>query len=346
MKQFIKLNKLHKGDKVAILSPSFAAPGKWPHVYEFGLKRLREIFELNPIEFPATKKLGASKGERSTDLINAFQDKEIKAVIASLGGDDQVTYIKNLPTEPFIQNPKSFFGFSDNTHFANHLWLQGIPSYYGASLFTQFAMQKRMDEFTINYLKKAFFEDGEVELKANEVYNDIGLNWNDPSTLNTERVYEKNDGWFWDGAKNSEGILWGGCLESIDEMLRHGVQIPTSEDFENIILFTETSEEIPTADYVRRVYRALGERGVLKCVKGILVGRPKAWEFNKPNTTEQKAEYRKAQREIILKTMRVYNSDVPVIQNMDFGHTDPQICLPNGGKVRINSVDKKIFVEF
>ncbi|HTY39564.1 MAG TPA: LD-carboxypeptidase, partial [Candidatus Paceibacterota bacterium] len=139
---FVSLNKLKKGDKVAILSPSFAAPGKWPRVYELGLKRLRETFELEPVEFPATKKLGASKEDRSKDLIDAFENKEIKAVIASLGGDDQITYIKNLPASPFINNPKPFFGFSDNTHFENFLWLNGIPSYYGGSLFTEFAMQK------------------------------------------------------------------------------------------------------------------------------------------------------------------------------------------------------------
>ena len=346
MKKFIKLEKLKSGDKVAILSPSFAAPGKWPQVYELGLKRLREVFGLEPVEFSTTKKLGASIEERSGDLINAFQNKEIKAVIASLGGDDQVTYIKNLPFEPFVDNPKPFFGFSDNTHFANHLWLNGISSYYGASLFTQFAMQKRMDEFTVDYIKKAFFEEGEVELRASDVYNDIGLAWDDISKLDTERIYEKNDGWFWDGNQNTEGVLWGGCLESIDEMLRHGVQIPSLEDFRNIVLFTETSEEIPTDDYVRRVYRALGERGILDRVKGVFVGRPKAWEFDKQNSTEQKAEYRKAQREAILETVRQYNKNVPVIQNMDFGHTDPQICLPNGNKVRINSFDKKIFAEF
>lgn len=39
-----KLKKLQKGDSVAILSPSSAAPGKWPHVYELGLERLRKIF--------------------------------------------------------------------------------------------------------------------------------------------------------------------------------------------------------------------------------------------------------------------------------------------------------------
>jgi muramoyltetrapeptide carboxypeptidase LdcA involved in peptidoglycan recycling len=87
---FVKLNKLKKGDKIAILSPSFAAPGKWPQMYELGLKRLQEIFELEPVEFPTTKKIGASKEKRSKDLIDAFENKEIKAVIASLGGDDQI----------------------------------------------------------------------------------------------------------------------------------------------------------------------------------------------------------------------------------------------------------------
>ena len=57
---FASLPKLKKGDKVAILSPSFAAPGKWPHVYDLGCQRLRDIFDLNPVEFPTTKKLGAS----------------------------------------------------------------------------------------------------------------------------------------------------------------------------------------------------------------------------------------------------------------------------------------------
>lgn len=341
-----KLQKLKRGDKVAVLSPSFAAPGKWPHVYELGLKRLREVFELEPVEFPATKKIGASKGERASDLVAAFENKEIKAVIASLGGDDQVTYIKNLPKEPFVSNPKPFFGFSDNTHFANFLWLNGIPSYYGASLFTQFAMQKRMDEFTVHFLKKAFFEEGEFELTASDVYNDMGLSWNDIENLEKERVYEKNDGWYWDGSVNSEGVTWGGCIESIDELLRHGVRIPTLEEFENIILFTESSEEIPSADYVSRVYRALGERGILERVKGVLVGRPKAWEFDKQNTVEQKAQYREGQRDAVLKVVRMYNKNVPVIQNMDFGHTDPQIPMPYGKRVRIDSTEKKIFADF
>ncbi|MCR4323270.1 MAG: LD-carboxypeptidase [Candidatus Azambacteria bacterium] len=344
--KFAKLQKLKAGDKVAILSPSFAAPGKWPHVHELGLKRLREVFGLIPVEFPATRKIGASGEERTSDLMSAFESKEIKAVIASLGGNDQITYIKNLPPAPFVQNPKPFFGFSDNTHFANFLWLHGIPSYYGGSLFTQFAMQGRMDEYTIQYLKKAFFEEGEFEITPSDTYNDIGLGWDDESNLEKKRVQEKNDGWFWDGEQNAEGVIWGGCIESMDELLRHGVQIPALDDFKEVVLIAETSEEMPTAEYVFRVFRALGERGILGRVQALLVGRPQAWYFDKQYTPEQKMEYRKEQREAIIRAFRTYNKTAPIVQNLDFGHTDPQIPFPYGKNVRIDLVHKKIFAEF
>jgi len=342
----IKLTKLKKGDKVAILSPSFAAPAAFPHVYDLGLKRLREIFELEPVAFPATAKLGASGAERTADLVAAFEDPRIKGIITSLGGNDQVTYVKHMPPEPFIQNPKPFFGYSDNTHMANFLWMNGIPSFYGGALFTQFAMEGRIDDFTLKYLKLALFESGEHELEASPLYSDMGLDWNNPANLEKFETFLPNDGWHWDGETNVEGISWGGCLESIDELLRHGIAIPALEQFEDVILFTETSEEVPSAEQVFRVYRALGERGILARVRGILVGRPKAWEFGNEHDESWQAAHRAKQRESILKTVRSYNPMVPVIQNLDFGHTSPQIPLPYGQRIRIDSGARKIFATF
>lgn len=346
MKSMAQLSKFKKGDNVAILSPSFAAPGRFPHVYELGLKRLREEFGLEPIAFPATAKLGATKEERTADLVAAFEDSSIKGIITSIGGDDQVTYIKNLPPEPFIQNPKPFFGYSDNTHFANFLWMNGVPSFYGGALFTQFAMEGKIDDFTLKYLKFALFESGERELEASPVYSDMGLDWNDPANLEKLETFLPNDGWQWNGDKNAEGISWGGCLESIDELLRHNIAIPALSDFEDVILFTETSEEMPSADYVFRVYRALGERGILARVQGILVGRPKSWEFGNEHDEKWQIAHRLEQREIILKAVRMYNPTIPVIQNLDFGHTSPQISLPYGGRIRIDAQAKKVFATF
>lgn len=341
-----KFSKLSKGDKVAILSPSFAAPGRFPEVYKLGLERLTSVFGLVPVEYPSTSKLGALAEERSVDLVAAFSDPEIKAVIASIGGDDQVTYIKNLPTEPFVNNPKPFFGYSDNSHFCNFLFLNGIPSYYGGSLFTQFAMQGEMDEYTVRHIKHALFDEGELELTASETYNDQGLDWDDVSLLKTKRQQWTNEGFLWDDGKDAEGLLWGGCVESVDEMLRHYVPIPTLNQFKNIVLMLETSEEIPSADYVFRVLRAFGERGMLDRVQGVLIGRAKSWEFDKPNTPEQKAEYRKQQQESVLKAVRRYNQEIPVVQNINFGHTDPQIPMPYGSKVRIEAKNKRIFAHF
>jgi len=341
-----QLNKFKKGDKIAILSPSFAAPGRFPHVYELGVKRLHDIFGLEAVTFPATAKLGATGEERAADLIAAFEDPSIKGIITSLGGNDQVTYIKNLPPEPFIQNPKPFFGYSDNTHFANFLWMNGVPSFYGGALFTQFAMEGKIDDFTLKYLKLALFESGEHELEASPVYSDMGLDWNDPTNLGKLETFLPNDGWQWNGEENAGGISWGGCLESIDELLRHDIAIPTLSDFENVILFTETSEEMPSAEQVFRVYRALGERGILARVKGVLVGRPKSWEFGNEHDEAWQIAHRIEQRETILKVVRAYNPIVPVIQNMDFGHTSPQIPLSYGGHIQIDSTEKRIFADF
>jgi muramoyltetrapeptide carboxypeptidase LdcA involved in peptidoglycan recycling len=86
----------------------------------------------------------------------SFNEPEIKGVIATLRGDDQVTYIKNLPKDIFINNPKPFYGFSDNTHFANFLWLCCIPSFYGASLFTQFSMPRKLTILQMNISKNVY----------------------------------------------------------------------------------------------------------------------------------------------------------------------------------------------
>ncbi len=315
-------------------------------MYELGLQRLKEVFRLEPVEFPTTRKVGASTEERAEDLIDAFENEEIKAVIATIGGDDQVTYIKNLPSEPFVKNPKPFFGYSDNTHFMNFLWLYGIPSYYGGSVMTQLAMQGQMDKYTIQYLKNALFENGEVRIQASEVFNEIGLGWKDERNLLKRREYEKNGGWHWSGHTNAVGITWGGCLESIDKMLRHGTRIPSLDDFQKIVLMTETSEEIPSSEYVAKVYGSLGELGILERIQAILVGRPKAWEFNNQQEYDKRNEYRAKQREVILKTVRKYNKKAPVVQNMDFGHTDPQIPFPYGMPVRVDGSSREIFVEF
>ncbi len=343
---FSKLNKLQVGDKVAVISPSFAAPAVWPEVFELGLSRLKE-FGLKPVIYPATSKLNSTGEERIADIVSAFSNKEIKTVFATLGGDDQVTYIHKLPADIIKNNPKPFFGFSDNSHLANFLWLQGIPSFYGACLFTQFAMPVKIDDFTKKFLEIALFKTGVFQLESSKYHCQYSnTEWSNLETMKHERNFIENTGWFWNGEANAKGYTWGGCLESIDEMLRNGVEIPNKKEFEDIILVLETSEERKAAEYVHRVIRALGQRGLLENIRGVLVGRPDTGLMDPSKTDEERENYRIEQRKTILETIRKYNLTCPIIQNIDFGHTYPQIPLPLGSLTEINSKEKSIRIQF
>jgi muramoyltetrapeptide carboxypeptidase LdcA involved in peptidoglycan recycling len=347
MKRFTSLQKLNEKDHVAIISPSEGLPGVFPWVQDLGLERMRNIFGLVPKEYPTTRENGSSLRNRARDVMNAFSDKNNKAVFATIGGSDQIMLIKHLDPQVFLDNPKPFFGYSDNTHLHNFLWNLGIPSYYGGGVMNQFGMNHEMYDITIRSLKRALFEVGEFELEISDKYNDEGLDWSDRSSLVKSRKLEDNEGLVWDGPMAiTEGILWGGCVESLVVQCATNKYLPNDQDLEGTILVLETAEDIPEHWIVEYLLMGFGERGWFDRFQGVLVGRPKAWEFNKQFSVDQKTEYRRGQREIVLATIRKYNTDIPIVQNVDFGHTDPQIILPLGNRVRLDGSKKKIFATY
>lgn len=346
MKSFKKLPKLSPGDKVAVLSPSSGLPEIFPWVFEHGLKRLQDIFDLQPIEYPTTRQMNAPLQDRARDILSAFEDEEIKAIFTSIGGYDQIRLIRYLDSSKIAKNPKPFFGFSDNTHIHNYLWNLGIPSYYGGSVMTQFAMQLDMHDITVKSLRHALFDHGEFDMDVSETFNDIGLSWEDPGNLKKERIWEPNYGLFWDGEESASGVLWGGCVESLIVQMSSGIYLPKDDDLEDTILFIETAEDIPEPWIPQYLLYGMGERGWLNRFKGVLVGRPKAWEFNKQLNANEKEAYKEEQRKVIVDSIRAYNTSIPIVQNLDFGHTDPQIILPMGNRASIDPKGKNITLSY
>lgn len=346
MNTYITLPKLQRGDKVAILSPSSGLPGLFPWVQDLGLERLRDIFSLDPIEYPTTRQMGSSLQDRATDVMAAFSDPNAKAIIASIGGTDQIKLLKLLDPAVIRANPKPFFGFSDNTHLHVYLSNLGIPSYYGGCIMTQFAMQQEMMDITVDSLSKAFFDGGKLVTSGSPVYNDIGLDWADKELLNKRRPIEDNDGLVWDGDKGAKGLLWGGCVESMVVQCSAEKYLPNAEDMAGKILFLESAESIPPHWVVSYLLVGLGERGWFDQLAGVMIGRPKAWEFSQQNTAEEKAKYRKDQRETVVSAVREYNKTIPIVQNVDFGHTDPQIVLPIGGEATLSPEGNMISFDY
>ena len=91
--------KARPGDRVAVVSPAFAAPAVGPAIHEQAMRRLVELTGLEPVEYPTTRRLGATAEDRAADLNAAFADPTIRAIVATIGGDDQITVIPHLDAE-------------------------------------------------------------------------------------------------------------------------------------------------------------------------------------------------------------------------------------------------------
>jgi muramoyltetrapeptide carboxypeptidase LdcA involved in peptidoglycan recycling len=338
---------LKPGDKVAIISPSFGMPFLFPWVYKQGLNRIREIFELVPVEFPTAcqspEYLSKNPQARAKDINQAFSDSSIKGIIATIGGIDQIRILPYLDKELITYNPKIFMGYSDCTNLHLFLWNLGIVSYYGGAVMTQFAMGGGMQDYTINSIKKALFDPPIGHISAAPEYSDADLDWADENNLNKKRPMYQSEGWYWHNTDEQiiEGRLWGGCLEVLDLHLSVRRYLPAFENLKDTIFFIETSEELPSEGFVYCFIAALAEIGLLQGFKAILVAYPKA-QFCNRQPPEGRNAFILNQQKAIKNALKDYNINLPVIFNMNFGHTDPQMIIPNGGNVKINCAAKTI----
>ncbi len=82
--------------------------------------------------------------------------------------------------------------------------------------------------------------------------------------------------------------------------------------------------------------RNYGIQGILEKIKGILFGRPKDY------TEKEKNELNETVLKIVNCEFGIKN--IPIVMNMDFGHTDPKIVLPLGGKIRICPFEGEIYL--
>ncbi|MGZ3145426.1 S66 family peptidase [Lentzea chajnantorensis] len=332
------------GDRVAVVSPSAGLPGLFPLPYELGLRRLREL-GLEPVEYPATRKMGASPRERAADLHAAFADPDVKAVIASIGGDSQIEVLPHLDVELVTANPKPFVGFSDNTNLLVWLANRGIVGYHGATVMTELGRPGALHPATRDSLHAALFTTGEYALPQSTAYGDVNKPWDDPATFDAEPELRPAAGWQWHhGDRVVEGQAWGGCLEVLSWLLMADREIKPPEHYEGKVLFFETSEEMPPATEVFYVLRAMGERGLLARFAAVLVGRARAWSFTKPGT--DRAAYTADQREAVLRAFARYAPGTPIVFDVDLGHTDPQLVVPVGGRVRVDGPNRTITVTY
>jgi muramoyltetrapeptide carboxypeptidase LdcA involved in peptidoglycan recycling len=332
------------GDRVAILSPASGLPGKLPLPFELGLRRLRDDLGLVPVEYPTTRQMGADPSDRARDVMAAFADPSIKAVMASIGGADEIRILPHLDRDVIAANPKPFFGYSDNTNLILYLWNSGIVGYYGGSVMYHLGRPGALHSLSTGSLRAALFTSGEYELSAATTWRDEDSDWADPATFTREPQMKPAEGWKWHNADRiADGVTWGGCFDVLTLMAIADREIASPEAYEGCVFLMETSEEMPTPAEVGYALQSFGERGILGRFAAVLVGRPMTAAARSP---EVRAAYAPGLEESVLAAVSRYAPKALVVFNVDFGHTDPQLIVPVGGRIRIDGVSRRIWVTY
>lgn len=346
---------LKKGDKVAIISLSSGVMGEEfaSHEVQIGIERLKE-FGLIPVftenSLKGIEYIKDHPEARASDLKSAFLDKEIKMIMTAIGGDDTYKTIPYLMEDKeFIKavkdNPKIFIGFSDTT--VNHLTLNklGLSTFYGPAFLVDIAeLDTDMLDYTKKYFLKLFDSNNIFKIESSPIWYENRKSY-DKSQIGIKRISHKEKYGY--EVLNGNGIvtgkLFGGCIDSIYDLLtgerykeeniiaeRYNL-FPTLEEWSDKVLFLETSEETPSSDKIKKALLELKERGILSKIKALIIGKPMDEIYYN--------EYKEVYKEIFK------DLNIPVMYNINFGHSFPRCILQYNSNVTIDFDKKEIIME-
>lgn len=338
----IKPPRLQKGDRVAAISVSSGNASLLRHRYEIGIRQAKSTLgidiEATPHAFESYQFLHDNPQARADDLMQAFADPDIKAVICITGGSDAILTTRHLQSDVFINNPKIFLGYSDATHIHFYLNSLGIHSFYGPAVLTDLAENTGISSYTESSLKKVLFQHGPAGPVANnrEGWTTEFLDWFKIENQSIKRRLNSPDGPLClQGNGRVRGRLVGGCVESL-EMLKATPLWPQKEKWDGAILFLETSElGMPASSFVKCL-RNYGMQGIFDRISGLLFGRPGGNMLK----VEDFAAYDAGIMQVI--GQEFGRPDLPVLSRMDFGHTAPIMTLPYGVEAEIDCEAKTL----
>ena len=336
----LKPPRLKPGNTVAIVSLSSGIGGEttFMHRYEIGKKRLEEVFGLNVVVMPNALKgieyLDKHPEARAADLMAAFNNPDISGIICMIGGDDTIRLLEYIDFDIIRDNPKVFMGYSDTT--ANHFMLRmaGLVSFYGPCILMEFAENAAMHEYTRHYIQSVLFEPAEqLAIEPSPVWTGEFLDWANADNNNIARKMTGDERGYelLQGNGIARGRLLGGCIDVFPMVI--GTKIwPAPEEWDNTILFVETSEECPAPNEIKYILRGMAAQGIFGRISGVVVGKPAGEKYYD--------EYKQVLTKVI--GQESGRSDLPILYNVNFGHTSPICILPYGIMAEIDCAKKTL----
>jgi muramoyltetrapeptide carboxypeptidase LdcA involved in peptidoglycan recycling len=309
--------KINKGSHVRVIAPSRS--------YSIISDDVRNIAHERFKDFGITVSFGkhveecdifnsSSIESRLEDLHEAFEDSSVDGILTAIGGYNSNQLLESIDFKLIQKNPKMLCGFSDSTSLHNAIYAQtGLVTFSGPH-FSTFGMKKGLD-YTSDEFFKAIGSESSYSVEASTVWSD------DLWFLDQEnRTFLPNEGWWVIREGVAQGTVVGGharCLASLQ-----GTKYWPG--LKNAILCVEEDAELPFESF-DRILHSFSQQKDFSKIKALLVGR-----FQKKSNVT---------KEIIKKTIQhlPLPKHIPVIANVDFGHTIPIFTLPIGGTARVSA---------
>lgn len=235
-----------------------------------------------------------SDQERAKDFQNQLNHPDIKAIWCARGGYGSVRIIDHIDFSSLKKQPKWIIGYSDVT--AIHLHLQSLSF---ASLHAQMAF--------------------DIETKSNSTSTQLQkVVFGENAGISSQSIHplQKNG--------TASGEIIGGNLSVLYSLLGSS----STPSFEGKILFLEDLDEY--LYHVDRMMQNLKRSGVLKMIKGLIVG-------GMTDMNDNAIPFGKTAEEIISEAVQEY--DYPVCFQFPVGHTHDNLPLIFGkiAKLKVSS---------
>lgn len=317
--------KLAAGSHVRIIAPSCSFTTiSW--MTEVMLTEAKQFFKARGMTVSEGKYIRESDTFGSTtiehrleDLHDAFGDPSVHALLCIRGGWNCNQLLPYLDYDLIKKNPKILCGFSDITALSNAIYAKtGVVTYSGPN-FTQFYPRKEF-QYTYDHFEKAVLSAEPIDITPSPIWTDAYF---DPEKLWN---FEKNEGWWMMNEGSAEGVSIGGNLCTLS--LLQGTEYMPQE--KKSILFIEDDHETHPRTFDRDL-TSLTQQPWFTGVQGILFGRFQRQAVNQdfgPVTKEML-------HAIVENNPRLKH--LPIIGNVDFGHTYPIFTFPIGGRIKMEA---------
>jgi len=257
-----------------------------------------------------------SISQRVKDLENAYLDSAVKIILPIIGGYNSNQLLTQIDFDIIKANPKIFCGYSDITVLNNAIHAKTGQITYSGPNFKNFGIY---DEELFQYIFDSF------KKVINQQPNIINPShkWIDNKECNDpQELFNYNNGIVEINSGDFDGRLVGGNLCSFN-LLQGTEYMP---DLSGAVVFIEddlifTSTKTFLLEFERNLYSLIHQPNFDK-VNGLLIGR---FEKRSGITIDMLKE--------ILSSIPAL-SKVPIVANLDFGHTSPLLTLPIGQTIR------------